>query len=94
MATYSNFKTNKITNETTLVCGGSHNSQDLCKAHFRAYCYGFMDGAAELLKGKKYTMMDGSHPLSFEISFDGNCVEYFMLLDEEGDALIKEICYK
>ena len=93
---YYIFKTNHLTGETMNVSGGRHDNYEQCAAHFRAYCYGFMDGAIEICGAGKYQMMAGHHGyLSFIFSAKGlPQVEYFMLLDAEGWDLMKEICNK
>ena len=94
---YFIFKTDNLTGKTTNICGGSHETIEECHTHFRAYSYGFMDGAVELLGHyRNFQMMDGCHGhYSFQFSCDiltrKMNVEYFMLLDEDGDKLIAEI---
>lgn len=86
---YYIFKKEMPSGKTTFICGGSHDSADICAAHFRAYSYGFMDGASQILGYGNYEMMDGGHRLSFVFSINGQkMVEYFMLLDDEGQDLI------
>lgn len=90
---YFIFKTDRLTGKTVQICGGGHNNEDECGAHFRAYSYGFMDAADEILGRSGYQMMDGSRKYSFIFSVDGKKdVEYFMLLDAEGFNLIQELC--
>lgn len=88
---YYIFKTDNLSGKTELVCGGAHKSILDCKNHFRIYCYGFMDCSIEL-HGKSH-MTNGTHgDLSFTLRVDGKKdVEYFMLLDEEGQDLIHAI---
>lgn len=55
-----------------------------------------MDGAFEMLGRDNFGMMESrEHKLGFEfhIPEKKHTVEFFMLLDEEADELMKEICY-
>lgn len=54
-----------------------------------------MDASFELLGRDNFTMEQGGRELSFKfVCMNGQKnVEYFMLLNEEADKLIKEICY-
>lgn len=90
---YYIFKTNNLTGRTDHVCNGSHETEAEINQHWLCYMYGFMDGAFELLGARNFTMENGSHPLrSFQFSVEGKKnVEYFMLLDKEGQDLINEI---
>ena len=91
---YYIFKTNLDTGRTWLICGGSHNSYEDCARHFRCYSYGFMDGAVEICGSGGYLMADGDHKLSFRFGTKAAHryqVEYFMLLDQEGQDLIDKI---
>ena len=91
MTSYFIFKTDNLAGKTELVCGGSHDTIDACKAHFRIYCYGFMDCTIELLG--RCSLTQGTHGNeSFTVFVEGKKnTEYFMLLDEEGHKLIAEI---
>lgn len=91
MTSYFIFKTDRLANKTTAICGGCHDDEQLCKAHWQAYMYGFMGGASEILGIKGYQMLEGTHQLSFRFSAPDKSVEYFMLLDQEGQALMDEI---
>ncbi len=90
---YYIFKTDKGSGKTTNVCGGSHNDERECRIHWKSYMYGFMDGAFELLGRSNVFMVNGRHDLSFEILIKSQqrIVEYFMLFDQEGEDLIREI---
>ena len=91
---YSIFKTDNISGKTILICGGSHDTIEECNIHWISFLYGFMDGAFELLGRNGFQMINGlvHKDRSFIIHIDGKKdVEYFMLLDEEADSLIKEI---
>ena len=93
---YSIFKTDyNNLGKTILVCGGSHDSEQECRIHWQSYLYGFMDSAFELLGHDNFTMEQGDRPMSFKfVCMNGQKnVQYFMLLNEEADNLIKEICY-
>ena len=82
------------TGKTQNVCGGGHDTYEDCARHFRAYCYGFMDGAIEVCGPAGYLMADGNHKLSFRFGLKAaGCyqVEYFMLLDKEGQDLMFKI---
>lgn len=89
---YYIFKTNNKTGETTHICNGSHDSVEDCNRHWRCYLYGFMDGAIEIVGGCNFDLSEGTHPNSFRFAAGEKDVEYFMLLDEEGQELIAEIC--
>ena len=92
MTRYYIFKKDNLTGRTIHICNGSHDSEHECWIHWQSYLYGFMDGAFAILGRENFQMMPGSRPLSFLFSVDGKMnVEYFMLLDEEGVNLIKEI---
>ena len=92
MTRYYIFKTDNLTGRTILICNGSHASEAECNLHFHAYMYGFYDGCVEALGSGKFQFMDGTKPNSFIFSVEGKMnVEYFMLLDEDGVNLIKEI---
>lgn len=91
---YYIFKTDNKTGRTINICNGSHDDERQCTMHFLCYLYGFMDGAFELLGRKGFDMVNGEHDRSFRLTTsDGKKdVEYFMLLDEEGQNLIQESC--
>lgn len=90
---YYIFKTNNLTGKTDHICNGSHKTEEEIDIHWMSYMYGFMDGAFEILGAKNFQMMTGSHKRSFIIGQDGKFnVEYFMLLDEEGQDKVMEIC--
>lgn len=90
---YYIFKTDRITGKTVNICGGCHDNEDQCGAHFRAYSYGFMDAADEIYGRGSYQMMNGSTKYSFIFSVDGKKdVEFFMLLNDEGFKKIEELC--
>lgn len=92
---YDIFRTDHATGKTTLVCGGSHDTVDECRAHFLAYSYGFMDGLVELQQLHDADMKEGSHgPWSFQLLNCGHVIEYFMLLNKEAEDLVKELLYK
>ena len=92
MTRYYIFKTDNISRKTIHVCNGSHDTEHECRIHWQSYMYGFMDGAFEILGRENFQMMEGSHKLSFQFSVDSKMnVEYFMLFDEDGVNLIKEI---
>jgi len=93
---YIIFKTDKVTGKTINICGGCHNTKEECLIHWQSYMYGFMDGAFEMLGRDNFGMMESrEHKLGFEfhIPEKKHTVEFFMLLDEEADELMKEICY-
>ena len=93
MVHYYIFKTDYPTDKTTHICNGSHDSEEECGKHFRAYSYGFMDAMNEAFGHGKYSMQDGNTDLSFIFSSDNGktASEYFMLFDQRGQDLIKEI---
>lgn len=91
---YYIFKTNLDTGKTYFICGGSQDSYEDCARHFRSYSYGFMDGAVEICGSGGYLMANGNHQLSFLFGTKAAGrfqVEYFMLLDQEGQELIDKI---
>lgn len=90
---YYIFKKNLSTGKVVNICGGSHDNYEQCAAHFRAYSYGFMDGALEICGHDGYLMTNGNHYLSFlfGVKAAGYQVEYFMLLDQEGQDLMFKI---
>lgn len=91
---YYIFKEDLTTGKMVNICGGSHDTYDDCAAHFLAYSYGFMDGAVELCGHSGYLMGAGYHKLSFCFGTKAaGCyqVEYFMLLDKEGQDLMFKI---
>lgn len=92
MTRYYIFKKDNLTGRTIHICNGSHDSEHECRIHWQSYMYGFMDGAFEILGRENFQMMEGIHKLSFQFIVYGKMnVEYFMLLDEDGVNLIKEI---
>ena len=90
---YYIFRTSKVTGETVIICNGSHDDERECRLHWQAYMYGFMDGAYELLGANNVKILNGDAKHSFQVFVESQrkCVEYFMLLDEEGQNLIQEI---
>lgn len=93
MNIYTIFKTDHLTGKTINICGGSHDDERQCRAHWQAYMYGFYDQAVELLGSGAFQFMQGSRPLSFRLSIEGKKdVEYFMLLGDAGHELIQELC--
>ena len=95
MASYYIFKTNKVTGETTHICNGSHDTEELCRIHWQSYMYGFMDGAFEMLGRENFQMMQSrEHELGFEMHIPANShtVEFFMLLGDSGRQLIQDLC--
>lgn len=93
---YSIFKTDyNQFGKTILVCGGAHDSEQECRIHWQSYLYGFMDSAFELLGHDNFCLEQGDRPLFFRfVCMNGQKnVQYFMLLNEEADQLIKEINY-
>ena len=67
MTHYFIFKHDRLTGKTTHVCCGCHETKDECETHFRAYSFGFMDGANEILGYNNYLMMDGTRDLILTI---------------------------
>ena len=95
MASYYIFKTNKVTGETTHICNGSHDTEELCRIHWQSYMYGFMDGAFEMLGRENFQMMQSrEHKLGFEfhVPAQNHTVEFFMLFDKDGQQLIQDLC--
>ena len=90
---YYIFKTDWSNGITTIICNGSHDTELDCRRHWQCYLYGFMDGAYELLGRGNFELQNGKRTLSFQILIKttGKLVEYFMLLDKEGQDLIDEI---
>ena len=85
MTHYWIFKTDNKTGRTISICGGCHDTEAECRAHWVAYLYGFMDSATELLGGLSFKMDNGTHEHSFRLTYkDEKDFEYFMLLDDEG----------
>ncbi len=92
MTSYFIFKTDGLTGKTSLVCCGSHNTEEEIGIHWQSYMYGFMDGAYELL-GDEFKMEPGDRPRSFTITLEDLVkVTYFMLTGDEGPAMVNEIC--
>ena len=91
---YYIFKTDNKTGRIVHICNGAHDDEQQCRVHWLCYLYGFMDGAFELLGDRNFKMDNGTHDQSFRLyTEDGQKdVEYFMLLDEEGQNMIQEIC--
>ena len=90
---YYIFKTDNLTGKTINICNGSHETESEISTHWMSYLYGFMDGAFELVGRNNVQMTNGTHDRSFQFSIEGKAnVEYFMLLDEEGQDMIMEIC--
>ena len=92
MTSYFIFKTDGLTGKTSLVCCGSHNTEEEIGIHWQSYMYGFMDGAHELL-GSDFEMKPGDLPSSFTLIVENMAkVTYFMLTGDEGPAMVNEIC--
>ncbi len=93
MTSYYIFKTDKVTGKTVHICNGSHNDERECRIHWQAYMYGFMDGAFEILGASNVKILSGDAKHSFTLFVESQkkCVEYFMLLDKEGQDLVYEI---
>jgi hypothetical protein len=91
MASYFIFKKDLTTGYITPICNSWRDDLNEIDRHWFGYMYGFMDGATEILGIKGYQMLEGTHQLSFRFSAPGKSVEYFMLLDQEGQALMDEI---
>ncbi len=91
MTSYFIFKTDNISEKTTLVCCGTHKDEHECSIHFQSYKYGFCDGCVEALGPGNFKFMDGTRKNSFLFGIDGKNVEYFMLLDKEGIDLVSKI---
>jgi hypothetical protein len=91
---YYIFKTDNKSGKTIHICNGSHNDEHECRVHWLCYMYGFMDGAFELLGRKNFTMEVGTHDQSFRLvtTDQQKDVEYFMLLDKEGQDMVMETC--
>ena len=95
MTTYIIFRTDNISGKTINICGGSHETEQECKNHWQAYMYGAYDSAVEVLGSGAFQFTQGLHPHSYNLSIDGvKDVEYFMLIGDEGPALIHELCKK
>lgn len=93
MTHYYIFKTDKVTGKTIHICNGSHSDERECLIHWQAYMYGFMDGAFEILGASNVKILggDAKHSFTLFVESQKKCVEYFMLLDKEGQDLIYEI---
>ena len=88
---YYIFKTDNLTGKTTHICNGNYNTQFECARHFRIYSFGFMDLAFNVY-GNNFQMSLGHHQRSFIFKADGIDVEYFMLLDDEGQKMVLGGC--
>lgn len=92
MASYYIFKTNNATGTTTHICNGGYDTEKECFRHFRVYSFGFMDAAAQLAGPGRWQMETGTYAHSFRLTTaDGVDCEYFMLLGDDGQALIQEL---
>ena len=91
MTSYFIFKTDsQHTGKTSLVCCGSHNTEEEISIHWQSYMYGFFDAAHELL-GDDFEMEPGTR--SFTITLEDMVkVTYFMLTGDEGAAMVNNIC--
>lgn len=94
MTHYYIFKTNNLTGKTIHICNGSHDTEHECLIHWMNYLYGFMDASFEHLGARNFKMEAGSRPVRcFRFIVEGKKdIEYFMLLDKEGQDLIMDIC--
>ena len=97
MASYFIFKRDNNTSKIDCICNGVHDTIVECQNHFYAYMYGFMDAANEMVGIHNYGMeigyKDPNRPsFHFTIPDQGKDVEYFMLFDKAGHAMIMETC--
>lgn len=88
MTNYYIFKTDLETGKPTHICNGSHKDERECRIHFQSYMYGFMDACSATLGHGNFGLTKGNHDQSFIFTFNGKIIEYFMLLDKEGQDLI------
>ena len=94
MKHYYIFKTDYKSGKTIHICNGGHETIFECSSHWIIYMYGFMDAAYEFLGYGNFEMDGGKHSqlsIRFTTKDGSKDVEYFMLLDKEGQDLINEI---
>ena len=97
MASYFIFKRDNNTGKVESICNGVHDTKSECLAHFRAYMYGFMDAANEMVGIHNYGMgADYKEPdrpsFHFTVPDQNKDIEYFMLFDQAGHDMIMETC--
>ncbi|MBQ3812853.1 MAG: hypothetical protein II841_04735 [Bacteroidales bacterium] len=95
------FSKQNIFGEVSEISGGVHETIQDCKRHWWAYMYGVMDAARDILGGAVSTyrvdeLEYGKADFAFTVTDNEHKrrIQYFMLLDEEGERLVKEIHYK
>lgn len=92
MVHYYIIKTDSTGSE--LIGTGCYETKNECLEHWTAYTYGFMDCAILIYGRHGFGMYNGlSSKQSFYLRIpDKKEVEYFMLLDKDGEDFIAKIC--